>query len=183
MKSKIRFTIAFALLLITGFCYAQISIGSIEKKENKTSSVPVPKYDASTNFINYEKFYWRVPPEKMCEESAFYTRYYNYEVYYPTYTDDYKQGECLIFKDNGTIVKQSWSDLAEKYFVIKDITVPFENSSQYLKLLETTPNLSTTISNGMLFKLENKETKEIIYTVKFFQPSFVITDYRHSKQY
>lgn len=175
MTSKTKITIA--LLLVVGFCNAQISIGTVEKKEIKKPTVPVPDYDASTNFINYEQYYRRVPPEKKCEKSAFYSRYCNSEVYYPTYTDDYKKEDCLIFKNSETIVKLNWSDISEKYYAIKDITVPFENSSFYSKLLETNPNMNTTITNGMLFKLENKETKEIIYTVEFFQPSFVMTDY------
>ena len=65
MKSKIRFTTA--LLLITGFCYAQISIGSIGKKENETPSVPVPEYDASTNFMNYIDFYRGISPDNKCK--------------------------------------------------------------------------------------------------------------------
>lgn len=177
MKSKIRFTIAFALLLITGFCYAQISIGTIEKKENKTPSVPVPEYDASTNFMNYIVFYRGISPDKRCEESEFYSRYNNIEIYYPTYTTDYKQEDCMVFKMGNTIIPQTWSDVAEKYFIIKEITYPFEKSVIYEKLLETSSNMNTTITNGMLFKLEDKETKEIFYTVEFYQPSFVITDY------
>lgn len=175
MTTKIRFTIA--LLLIVGFCNAQIAIGSIEKKENKVPFVPVPEYEASTNFINYDNFYRKVPREKMCEKSAFYNRYSDYVVYYPTFTDDYKQDECLLFRKDGKIVQLKWSDLAEQYYVIKSIEEPFEESEIFNEIIKTNSNLNSTIRNGMLFKLEDKATNEIIYTVEFYQPSFVVTEY------
>lgn len=174
---KLKMKIIAVLVLSSSYCFAQITMGTISKEVKEETVIPAPKYESVESFVEYGIYYRGDGYTQRCTESEFYKRYIGLEVYYPTYTNDFRQDDVFLFKGNESIVELKWSDLAEKYFTIKNIEFPFEKSTLFNKVSQIKPNLSNTIKDGLLFELEDKITKEIIYVVEFYLPSFVLTEY------
>jgi len=174
---KTSFRIITALFLTSSLCSAQVSIGSISKEQKEEVIIPVPEYDPYEGFSNYDDFYGGDGYANKCKELDFYKRYYNLDVYYPTYSNDYKEGNVLVFKKEGGIILLDWSAVAENYYTIKNIETPFEKSSLFNEVLALKPNINNILKSGLLFILVDKKTKETIYVVEFNNPSFVLTEY------
>ena len=96
-------SIAF-IFLFTISSFSQIEMGKIEKAVEKENKIAFPAYDNLENFINHSDYYRAKTTkilesgsgknpfdEKECEEKEYYKRYNGLNIYYPSFSNDYKK--------------------------------------------------------------------------------------------
>lgn len=139
-----KFIVACAILSQTSV-FGQIKVSVIEnyKEEKKVENIDkVPIYDSIQNFFTYgtycenlnnlnqdkhhgETEKWIKP----CDINLFYKRYVGLQIYYPDYTNDYRNHEIYLFKKlNYDSI--SWTHVGNKTYKIVDINAGSDNFPQ-----------------------------------------------------
>lgn len=108
MNKKILIKVVLSLFTISSF--SQIEMGKIEKAIEKESKIAFPTYNNLENFINHSDYYEAKTKkilesgsgknpfeEKECEEKEYYKRYNGLNIYYPSFSNDYKKKQHTIF--------------------------------------------------------------------------------------
>ena len=167
------------------FSYSQITIGSIEKKEEVKKVVEAPPYDGLEIFKPYGRYYHPATPKSdKPTKQDYYDRYTGVKIYYPSYTNDYKKDRVLMLKkSNNTIL--NWSEVGDKYYTIEKIYPLFKDTNIYNQI---TTKEKYACSEDILLELKNSDDDEKIYITLdsspygFYCPFIIVSHYEYLHQ-
>lgn len=185
-------SIAF-IFLFTISSFSQIEMGKIEKATEKENKIAFPVYNNLENFINHSDYYRAKTTkilesgsgknpfdEKECEEKEYYKRYNGLNIYYPSFSNDYKKNSIQFFKKTDKIEILNWSEIGNKYYTITNINPTIEESQLYN---EAKTNFSKSFYADILFELKDNTSNETIYAVESkYEPQFILVPYFDKKK-
>ncbi|HFG0578714.1 hypothetical protein LIS90_12295 [Flavobacterium psychrophilum] len=191
MNKKILIKVVLSLFTISSF--SQIEMGKIEKAIEKESKIAFPTYNNLENFINHSDYYEAKTKkilesgsgknpfeEKECEEKEYYKRYNGLNIYYPSFSNDYKKNSIQFFKKTDKIEILNWSEIGNKYFTIISINPSIDESELYN---EAKTYFSKSFYANILFELKNNSNNETIYAVASeYEPQFILVPYFDKKK-
>lgn len=172
MKNNI---ITFFIALSTSIASSQITMGtSLNRAELEKEIIKAPSYEDHQNFITYEEYYGYNPSkDKTPTKEEFYSRYNGLKIFYPNYSNKYKENSIFIFKDEPIFNLLNRDNINDRYFEIVKIDIDFGKTSFYNNINNKNKEY---LKTDILFTLKDTISNEIIYIVES-QISFVLLSF------
>lgn len=135
--------------------------GSLERTEPKKEIVKAPPYENHQNFVKFNDYYgYSYSEEETPTEKEFYSRYNDLTIFYPNYTNNYREKSVIIFKYESSIIPIKREYINERYFKIEKIDERFDNTSFFDKVDEKDRNY---LDTEILLTLKDTINGETIY--------------------
>lgn len=174
------------ITLLVALCSSLVSSqitnsNSLDKANPKNDIVKAPIYENHQNFLNYEEYFGYNPPKDETPTKAeFYSRYNNLKIFFPKYTNDYKEKEIFIFKDEPSINLLKREFINERYFIIEKIDEEFGKTPLFVK---TNDNNKDYLERYLLFTLKDENTGEIVYVVESSNSFVLVPFYEYLNEF
>ena len=172
MKKPI-ITLFFALS--TSIVLSQITMGtSLDRANTEKEIVKAPPYENHQNFLSFEDYYGYNPPkDKTPTKKEFYSRYFDIKIFFPKYSNNYREKSVIIFEEDSTINIKKREFLNEKYYQIVRIDEEFGKTPFFVKINESHKEYLETY---LLFTLKEVNSGKIVYVVES-KISFVLVPF------
>lgn len=156
---------ALFIILCSSMVSSQITMGnSLDRANIEKEIVKAPPYENHENFLSYEEYYGYNPPkDKTPTKEEFYSRYNDSKIFFPKYSNSYREKDIYIFKDESTINLLKREFINERYFKIERIDAELGKTPFYAKINDRNKEF---LETDLLFTLKDEETGEIVYVVE-----------------
>jgi len=170
-KTIITLLIAFSSSIVL----SQITIGtSLDRANPEKEIIKAPTYENHQNFLSYEEYYGYNPPiDKTPTKEEFYSRYNDLKIFFPKYSNDYREKSVIIFEEDSSINLKKREFLNEKYYKIVRIDEEFGKTHFFGKINESYKEY---LEAYLLFTLKDENTGKNVYVVES-KISFVLVPF------
>jgi len=160
-KTIITLFIALSSTIVS----SQITMGnSLERANPEKEIVKAPPYENHQNFLSYEEYYgYSYPKDNQPTKEEFYSRYKDLKIFFPKYSNSYREKDVYIFKDESSInlLKREFTN--ERYFKIEQIDEEFGKTPFFAKISDSNKE---SLKSDLLFTLKDENIGEIVYVVE-----------------
>jgi|GEM_PF-3216436 len=170
-----KIIITLFIALSTSIVSSQITMGTSPNRANpEKETIKAPPYENHQNFMHYEEYYGYNPSkEKTPTKEEFYSRYNGLKIFYPNYSNNYKEKSIFIIKNEPFFNLLERENINDRYFEIVKIEENFGSTSFYTNINDRNKEY---LKTDLLFTLKDTISNDTIYIVES-QTSFVLVTF------